>query len=215
MCNFKHLFPLLLSSNISFQLVTQNPDHRTSVQPLASLQSGFVIPISNRLSARKKRLYTEVFDLLRTSSHLTTASIKVWPRAEKILSPADWLVVIKHSKEFAFVVVKIGRQVGCFENNRSTLVGTWMQCNWQAAVTKVLTRLRLRASHCSFHQGSRCCWSQIKELHALVKTLENIMHSPYVQPRLLSIKVESETIGPRVVRNVDSSSEGWLIWSLF
>ena len=160
----------------------------------------------------RKDCNTEVFDLLRTSSHLTTASIKVWPRSEKILSPADWLVVIKHSKEFAFVVVKSGRQVGCFENKRSILVGTWMQCNWRAAVTKVLTRLRLRASHCSFHQGSRCCWSQIKEL---IKTLENIMHPPYVQPRLVSIKVESETIGPRVVRNVDSSSEGWLIWSLF
>ena len=66
----------------------------------------------------------------------STTSIKVWPRAEKILSNSDWLVVIKHSKEFAFVLLKIGRGSGVLKTNGqfSRRLGwtSMRRCNWQS-----------------------------------------------------------------------------------
>ena len=81
----------------------------------------------------------------RPFTRLSSASIRGWPRPEKIPStPDDWLVVIKHSMEFAFVVVKSGR-LGCFENKRP--IFTWSRESKEAIrrkVTKVLTRLSRR-----------------------------------------------------------------------
>ena len=139
----------------------------------------------------------------------STASIKVWPRAEKILSAPDWLVVIKHSEEFAFVVVKSGR-LGCFENKRSIFTGgLGRPCDVIGSqVTKVLTRLTVDTRALS---KPLLISARIKMLlvHRYTKQLWiQELTNPYFVPsfwpglplcaraRLLGIKVRSETIGP-------------------
>ena len=145
-------FPLLLSKNIQFQFLTPNPNHRTSPRPIAGLQSGFVIPICNRLWAAPKKRRRKFSTFYAPLIQPTSDSIKVWPRAEKILSNPDWLVVIKHSKEFPFVLLKIGRGSGVLKTNGQFSRGLGRPCDdaIDSQVTRVLTRLvRGRfQSHC-------------------------------------------------------------------
>ena len=145
----KHLFRCSWAETFYFR---PNPNHRTSPRPIAGLQSGFVIPICNRLWAAPKKRRRKFSTFYAPLVQPTSDSIKVWPRAEKILSNPDWLVVIQHSKEFAFVLLKIGRGSGVSKTNGQFWRGLGRPCDdaIDSQVTRVLTRLvRGRfQSHC-------------------------------------------------------------------
>ena len=155
---------LLLNIKIPFQFVTQILNFKITEPLLRRLLACKVDSWSQSvIDYQRGRKEDGSFWPFTRLSPPSTTSIKVWPRAEKILSAPDWLVVIKHSKEFAFVVVKSGR-LGCFENKRSIFTGgLGRPCDViDSQVTKVLTRLtvdtRTPTSHCWFQQESRCYW---------------------------------------------------------